>query len=172
MEYDFEKLKERFKPIEDRWDDIRAEYEGVAESFSAWPATYINKGDTWTLYPIYDRITESIGDRMGIDIENVFQPMIPITTALIKEHIPTHGACGFSRMEPGAVLKPHYGYGTAHLRYHLGLDCPSGNIGLNCEGKIYRWKNKESFIFDDRKKHHAWNKSRKRRTILMIDFIP
>ena len=172
MEYDFEKLKERFKPIEDRWEDIRKEYDGIAELFSAWPATYINQGDTWTLYPVFDRITESIGDRMNMNIEEEFQWRIPITTALIKEHIPTHGACGFSRMEPGAILNPHYGFETPHLRYHLGIDCPGGNIGLYCDGKTYRWKDGESFVFDDRKKHHAWNKTKKRRTILMIDFIP
>lgn len=172
MDYDFEKLKERFKPIEDRWEDIRAEYDNISEDFSSWPATYINSGDTWTLYPIYDRLTESIGDRMGVSIEKDFQFRIPITTALIKENIPTHGACTFSRMMPGAILKPHYGFKTPHLRYHLGIDCPEGNIGLFSENKTYRWKNGESFIFDDRKLHHAWNKTKKRRTILMIDFIP
>jgi aspartyl/asparaginyl beta-hydroxylase (cupin superfamily) len=172
MEYDFEELKERFKPIEDRWEDIKAEYENIADNFSSWPSTYINNGDTWTLFPVFDRRTESIGDRMGVDIEEVFQPLVPLTTKLIRENIPTHGACAFSRMEPGAVLKPHYGFKTAHLRYHLGIDCPVGNIGLFCENKIYRWTDGESFIFDDRKLHHAWNKSRKRRTILMIDFVP
>ena len=173
MKYDFEELKERFKPIEDRWEDIRAEYDNIAENFYNWPKTYINNGDTWTMFPIFDRITKSIVDRRSSgSIEKDFHPFVPITKSLIEEHIPNHGAATFSRMLPGAILNPHRGYHTDHLRYHLGIDVPEGNCGLRCGAKIYRWKNRESFVFDDRELHNAWNKTKKRRTILMIDFIP
>lgn|SRR6056300_399169 len=61
---------------------------------------------------------------------------------------------------------PHYAY-----KMHLGLDVPdeTDKLGLATETQVYRWKNKETFVFKDWELHHAWNHTDKERYVLFWD---
>jgi aspartyl/asparaginyl beta-hydroxylase (cupin superfamily) len=96
----------------------------------------------------------------------------PETSALIARHVPTHGAAGFSLLEPGTRIQPHEGYAGRFLRCHLGLDVPAGDCALRIEDETRRWEAGKVLIFDDRLTHAAWNLTRHDRIVLLIDFVP
>ena len=41
-------------------------------------------------------------------------------------------------------------------RCHLGLICPSGDIGMRVEGEERKWKEGEFLIFDSMRPHTVW----------------
>ena len=60
----------------------------------------------------------------------------------------------------------HYAY-----KMHLGLQIPSDEfgLGLETESHIYRWKEKETFVFKDWELHRAWNRTDEERYVLFWD---
>ena len=95
----------------------------------------------------------------------------PVTASLIEQHIPTHGAAGFSLLQPKTQIKPHQGYQGDFLRCHLGLKIPQGDCALKVNNEIRNWKQGKVIIFDDRVIHNAWNLTQEKRVILLIDFV-
>lgn len=152
-----------FEGLESHFSVIKEEYESIKDKMGNYPETFLYNNGGWKVFPIFDWPSgELIKDT---------SKLIPKTTELIKKYVPNHGTASFSNLKPNTKIKPHKGYQGNFLRYHLGIDVPEGNCGLVCERKIYRWENGKSFIFDDRKLHHAWNNTKQDRVILIIDFI-
>jgi ornithine lipid ester-linked acyl 2-hydroxylase len=152
-----------FKSLEANFDIIKEEYESIKEKMGNYPETFLYDNGGWKVFPFFNW-------PMPTQIEQAYK-LAPRTLELIKRYVPNHGTAAFSKLEANTIIRPHIGDQSDHLRYHLGIDCPDGNCALKCENKVYKWENGKSFIFDDRKRHEAWNKTKKDRVILIIDFI-
>ena len=46
---------------------------------------------------------------------------------------------------------------------------PEGDCCLKVGGKVRKWKEGESFIFDDTIEHEAWNRTNEDRIVLLMD---
>jgi len=94
------------------------------------------------------------------------------TLAKIINNCPSIVTAEFSMLEPGTHILPHRGYTDLVLRSHLGMIIPDGDAAIRVGGDTKNWKEGEFLIFDDSIDHEAWNKTDKRRIVLMIDFVP
>lgn len=74
-----------------------------------------------------------------------------------------------SVFNPGTELPYHRGISRGVWRYHYGLQIPEGDLGLEVEGKYYRWREREGFIWDDTLLHRAWNKTDQIRLVIFAD---
>jgi aspartate beta-hydroxylase len=93
-----------------------------------------------------------------------------VLAELPLDHVREHGpeVC-FSIMRPGAHILPHRGITNARSVLHLGLDIPDG-CALNLVGvQQLTWKRGLCWAFDDTYEHEAWNRSDRRRVVLLGD---
>ncbi len=94
----------------------------------------------------------------------------PKTIEILKKH-KNIIYMSFSIMEPKTHILPHRGLYNGIIRYHLGVIIPNHNdVYLKLENEKIKWKEKESFIFDDTFIHEAVNNSEEKRIIIMVDF--
>ncbi len=77
----------------------------------------------------------------------------------------------FSVLEPGAVLKPHYGIYKGVIRYHLGLIIPDDweNCFIIVDNHKLHWRTGQDIMFDDLFLHHVENNTNQPRVILFLD---
>ena len=130
----------------------------TADRFAPWPEkTLYDKG--WDVFGFY-----WFGDRLS---ENC--ALCP-RTAEIVERVPDLVTAGFSRLGPGAHIRPHVGYTGKVLRCHLGLVVPP-ICELRVGGETRRWEEDRCLIFDDTLEHEAWNRSDEDRIVLLLDFL-
>ena len=93
----------------------------------------------------------------------------PKTAALIYS-IPEILSCDYSYLNEHTHVQPHKGYSRMVLRCHLPLIVPDEKLcGLRVGDQIRHWKEGELMIFDDSFEHEAWNKTDKKRVVLMFD---
>ena len=74
----------------------------------------------------------------------------------------------FSMLRPGSVIPPHTGVTNTRAIVHLGLDIPQG-CGFRVGGETREWAAGKAFAFDDTMEHEAWNRSDRRRAVLILD---
>ena len=150
------------RPLEANWAAVYQEYLGIRDQLIDWvePELY---GEGWKVFGLFDF---PHGEPLEANIRQC-----PRTAALIEEHIPQHGAAGFSVLLPGTRIKPHIGYAGQFLRCHLGLRVPAGDSGLRILSETRSWQEGRLLVFDDRFEHSAWNLSGAERVVLLIDFI-
>lgn len=159
---------------------IRAELDALLAAPAAAPATAAAgaagadggaAGDGFMPWPerhLYD----SAWDVYGL---HLFSRPIPEgcaacpRTAAALAHVPGLATAGFSRLGPGAVIRPHVGLNPAVLRCHLGLVAPPG-CGLRVGGETRGWEAGRCLVFDDTLEHEAWNRSDRDRVVLLVDF--
>jgi beta-hydroxylase len=149
--------------LEENWRVIYDEFLGIKTDLIDWFEKDLY-GAGWQVYGLFDFPR---GQPLAEGIQRC-----PLTASLIQRHMPSHGAAGFSVMQPGTRIKPHTGYDGAFLRCHLGLRIPSGDCALQVKEEVRRWEDGKVMIFDDRAQHAAWNLTGQVRVILLIDFVP
>jgi len=94
-------------------------------------------------------------------------------TARILESIPNLTAGSLSVLEPGSNINPHQGDTDAIIRCHLGLRIP-GKIpecGFQVGNEVRSWEEGKTLPFCDAHTHWAWNQTKERRMILIVDVI-
>lgn len=127
---------------------------------SPWGTAAAEGWDVWGFWGFGKRIEENCA-------------RFPECAKLIEEVFPGRTQAGFSRLRPGAYIRPHTHTGenfyTSYKVFHLGLLCPGG-AAIRVEDLIYEWKAGEAFCFDASKEHETWNRSEHDRIILMIAF--
>lgn len=96
--------------------------------------------------------------------------LCPHTVALI-ERIPGLISASFSVLEPGARITAHHGIFAGVLRYHLALIVPDDDdlCGLRVHGETRHWRRGTSLLFDETRRHEAWNGSDGDRVVLLVD---
>jgi aspartyl/asparaginyl beta-hydroxylase (cupin superfamily) len=87
--------------------------------------------------------------------------------------IPGLVSASFSRLAPQSVIEEHRGDTNAAYRCHLGIEVPEGlpNCGFTVNGEQKGWEEGKFLFFNDAQKHSAWNKTDKRRILLILDII-
>ncbi len=91
-------------------------------------------------------------------------------TARALAAVPGLVNAGFSRFAPGTRLDRHAGELRGVLRCHLPLAVPTGDLGLEVDGVVLRWREGECLVFDDTVAHTAWNLGDGDRTVLLVTF--
>ena len=74
----------------------------------------------------------------------------------------------FSRLRPGAHIKPHHGLLNTRLICHIPLVAPP-NCRLRVGNEVREWEEGKALIFDDSIEHEAWNGSDRTRTVLLFE---
>jgi aspartyl/asparaginyl beta-hydroxylase (cupin superfamily) len=94
----------------------------------------------------------------------------PETTRLL-EAIPNLTSASLSVLEPGSNINPHQGDTDAIIRCHLGLSIPAGlpECGFQVGTEIRPWEEGKTLPFCDAHTHWAWNRTKERRMILIVD---
>lgn len=144
-------------------NQIRAEAELIRPLMRDWYETKLHD-EGWQVYGLY---SFPGGDLLA---ENAAR--CPVTTALLAQHLPSHGAAGFSLLKPHSHIRPHSGYGGGLLRCHLPLVVPQGNCALRVGLETRRWQAGQCIVFDDTSDHEAWNLTDSPRIVLLADFLP
>ena len=96
----------------------------------------------------------------------------PRTTEIV-ESIPNMCLAQIAVLQPGVVLKAHFGDTNAVIRNHLGLIVPGGlpELGLRVARETRTWHEGEVFAITIAHRHKAWNKTDRRRVVLVVDVI-
>jgi beta-hydroxylase len=95
--------------------------------------------------------------------------LCPNLSNFIKKYDSLIETAGFSILSPGTVINPHVGFTTDVLRCHLGIKVPDGDCCLKVGGNVRKWKEGESFIFDNTIEHEACNRTNEDRIVLLMD---
>jgi len=148
--------------LERNWQIIRDEMIALRSTgFIAWPEKSLYGETGWSTFGLY-----AFGQKQAANCA-----LCPRTTALV-ESIPGMAMAGFSRLEPGAHIKPHVGYDEYSryvLRLHLGLET-NPDCGLRVANETRRWEEGKTLIFCDAVEHEAWNRGTSTRTVMLVDF--
>lgn len=147
------------RELEAHWLDIRRELEQLpAAAWEDWPEQELYNPGGWAVFGLF-----FFGRKL---VKNC--AACPQTVGLLQR-VPGMVTAGFSNMMPGAHIRPHRGYTSAVLRCHLGLVVPSGNE-LRVGSETRSWSEGSCLVFDDTTEHEAWNRSDRRRVVLLLDF--
>ena len=97
----------------------------------------------------------------------------PATAALLArlplQRIPGRAPNAFfSLLRPGKTIPPHTGVTNTRAIVHLALDVPP-ECGFRVGGETREWVEGQAFAFDDTIEHEAWNRSDRRRAVLILD---
>ncbi len=145
--------------LESSWREIRAECEALPlDAFDPWVQREMYD-EGWSVYGLI---------AFGRPIEAALA-RCPRTAAAISI-VPNLTTAGFSRLAPGAHIKPHVGWVTTVYRAHLGLVVPN-DCALRVGDETRAWREGSTLIFDDTTQHEAWNRSDRARTVLLFDFV-
>lgn len=148
--------------LERKWQIIRDEMVALRETgFIAWPEKSLYGETGWNTFGLY-----AFGQKQA---ENC--ALCPRTTILV-ESIPGMAMAGFSRLAPGAHIKPHVGYDEYSryvLRLHLALET-NADCALRVADETRVWEEGRTLIFCDAQEHEAWNRGTSTRTVLLLDF--
>ncbi len=129
--------------------------------FIDWPEKSLYGDSGWQTFGLY-----AFGQKQEANCA-----LCPRTTDLVNK-IPGLVTAGFSRLTPGAHIKPHVGYDEySHyvLRLHLALET-NPDCALRVASETRSWEEGRTLIFCDAMEHEAWNRGTTARTILLLDF--
>ena len=128
------------------------------DKYLEWPEPYLyNHG--WNVFGLRFQYNDIFDAHL----------LCPVLSDFIKKHDTLIETAGFSILSPGTIINPHEGFSSDVLRCHLGIKVPEGDCCLKVGGMIRKWKEGESFIFDDTIEHEAWNRTKDDRIVLLMD---
>ncbi|MEQ8484886.1 MAG: aspartyl/asparaginyl beta-hydroxylase domain-containing protein [Pseudomonadales bacterium] len=155
--------------LESRWQEVRADLEGVMTRLEDVPAFHqlspdqkrISKGDNWKTFAFY-----VFGNRVQ---ENCAR--CPATAALL-DGLPGLQNAWYSILAPRYHIPPHKGPTRAVIRCHLGLIVPDDgeHCWLRVDQEICHWQEGRCLVFDDTYEHEVRNDTDQVRVVLFLDF--
>jgi hypothetical protein len=97
----------------------------------------------------------------------------PFLISLIDK-IPNSVFAAISVIPPNTTIEPHYGDTNGIVRCHLGIIIPESypKIGIRVGNEEMGWEEGKIISFINVQEHSVWNKSDKKRYIVMIDIVP
>jgi aspartyl/asparaginyl beta-hydroxylase (cupin superfamily) len=120
----------------------------------------------------------------GINWSNIFlenfmirhhknRKKFPFTSSVVDQ-IPNCTFVVISVLSPHTVIKPHYGDTNGIVRGHLGLIIPAElpACGIRVGDEEQGWTEGGLVMFTEAYLHGAWNKTDKKRYILVVDIVP
>ena len=171
-EKDMDKEFENNKQFEDKYNEIRSEFDSYVkkEDIRCFRETNQLLNNIDTLDKKNDYCWRTLYLKMGGIIDEKMKKEFPETVKLLESD-QIYNAF-FSILDPKIDIKPHYGYYKGYLRYHLGLIIPEENGErpyLTCGDEVYYWKEGKGVIFDDMFLHYVRNPTNKTRVVLYLD---
>lgn len=156
------------KILKDNWEKIRDEIlnfekeNGHLKGMSSVNPANVYGGE-WTLIYLFSFM------RMFHKNRNRF----PVTVSILDQ-IPNAVFSAISVLPPGVELAPHYGDTNGIVRCHLALVVPEPYpaIAIRVGEEERGWEEGEVLCFINVQRHSVWNKSDKRRYVLMVDIVP
>jgi len=104
-------------------------------------------------------------------LEEKIQSLFPTASALTKKYFtPKYGCSGYSILDAGGVIEPHADIeNSSHktIRIHIPLIVPEGDVCFEVITTKVDWS--DLFGFDNGQMHSAYNKSKQRRLIYILD---
>jgi len=125
----------------------------------SWADTHYNSGSNW------ESIMAFLAEKWPKTLKVVFEHCDPDRVSLVA----------FSRLRAGNELKPHEHSNKGHLIFHMGVEIPEGDVGIQTSdssgaSRIHKWKEpKDWLLFDDNKTHNAWNWTSGDRVVFYLD---
>lgn len=161
--------------VEQAVSEIRAELEAVIEEEGAFkpyveaapnrpqPANELLGDPSWAAFYLW---------RSGAPVVENAERCPRTMTALAHAPMPVIEGRSpmalFSRLRPGAHIKPHHGLLNTRLICHIPLVAPP-NCRLRVGNEVREWEEGKALIFDDSIEHEAWNGSDRTRTVLLFE---
>lgn len=156
---------------------ITEEYERVKEEdlWMEWASDF-DHGADWKVLPVFaseSYANTNYGSSMNWDaVQSFLGEKWPRIRELIEKDQDRISLAAFSRLGPGAFLRPHKHENEGHLIFHMGIEIPQGAVGLQNSRGIHEWKRPGDWVlFDDTKIHSAWNQTEGERVVFYLDFI-
>ena len=108
----------------------------------------------------------------GVKVSGSLEKDCPALAAHLAK-IPGLVSVSFSQLAPQSSIDEHRGNTNAIFRCHYGIEVPEGlpNCGFRVNGEDRGWEEGKWLFFNDAQKHTAWNKTNKRRILLIIDVV-
>lgn len=153
-----------FHELQAHWEPLAQEAGEVSEGsgFSPWHERELYQG-SWDTHGVF---------WAGKELER--KARAPLCKELLGAWQPLVFNAGFSKMEPGALIKPHKGYTADVVRLHVGLIAPEPDpavCGIQVGEQTRGWRPGELLMFDDTQTHSAWNRSGEARIVLLVDLL-
>lgn len=170
--FDVESTRPELSRIDENWDVIREELEGILAKRESIPRYHHvdpdqkdishEEGGAWRTFIFYMR---GAGDLL----EN--RKACPRSAEII-ESIPGALTGFFSLLDPGRSIPAHNGPSLHYLRYHTAFIVPKERPPtIRIRDHYQTWKERESFLFDDSYNHEIYNDSDELRVVLIVDFL-
>ena len=153
-------------PLQDHWEEIRAEALSLNEAGRIGVATgYNDLGFNSFFRSGWKRFyLKWYGEELASA-----RSACPRTVELLSR-IPSIKGAMFASLPPEGKLVRHRDPYAGSLRYHLGLVTPnSPACYIEVDGERYFWRDGEAVMFDETFIHHAENKTDQQRVILFCD---
>jgi aspartyl/asparaginyl beta-hydroxylase (cupin superfamily) len=92
----------------------------------------------------------------------------------VIDSIPNAVFSAVSILPPNTEIAPHYGDTNGIVRVHLGLTVPESYpiIGMRVKEEEKGWAEGELMCFINVQRHSVWNRSDRKRYVLMVDIVP
>ena len=97
----------------------------------------------------------------------------PFLSSVIDQ-VPNCTFAVISVLSPDTVIIPHYGDTNGIVRSHLGLIIPDTLplCGIKVGDEEQGWEDGGLTLFTEAYLHGAWNKTKEKRYVLVLDFVP
>jgi len=172
--YDWRELFPQLQLLYDNVD-VLAEEAATVHCWTPWPEDHFGEyGESdWTVFPFLHTFP-ALDDSKSSWISSTTKHC-PRTTELLRQ-IPNIRTALFSRIGPGTRLTAHTGWADLAnyvLRCHICINVPDEvSCGLDVDGEIQLHKQGEIIVFDDSKRHKAFNDSKdQERVVLIVDIL-
>lgn len=169
-----EKYFPESKVLEENWQVIRSELDGVLKGISHIPKFH-EVDNIQRFISAKDEIPWRVFGLKAFN--NWIEPncqQAPRTVEMLKK-MPSVTVAMFSILEGGKRIPRHFGFFRGVFRYHLGLMIPDKSAGgecyILCGGVRYDWKEGEGVLFDDTYWHEVRNNTNQRRVVLFLDVL-
>jgi aspartyl/asparaginyl beta-hydroxylase (cupin superfamily) len=150
------------RDLEAAADEIAAEARALTGTgFLDEPEGQLVRSGRWSYLPLY------VGGQKKLN--NCAR--CPRTVAVIDANRAALSAGGIvllSVLDSETSVAPHEGLTNMTMRCHLGVDVPEG-CGLRVGGITRTWEQGRCLVFDDSFTHEVWNRSSRRRIVLIVD---
>jgi len=147
----------------------------TVESWIPWPEDHFAAGGVtdWTVFPFLHTFP-ALDTSKSTWLQSTTQHC-PRTAALLRQ-IPDIRTALFSRLGPGTRLTTHTGWADLAnyvLRSHICVNVPDdSSCGLWVDEEVQLHKPGEILVFDDSKRHKAFNEHPdKARVVLIVDIL-
>jgi len=172
----FYEWRELFPELQLLYDNVAVLVDEASriQDWTPWPEDHFALGGVtdWTVFPFLHTFP-ALDTSKSTWLQST-TIHCPNTTSLLRQ-VPNIRTALFSRLGPGTNLSCHTGWADLAnyvLRCHVCLKVPAGQqCGLYVNGEVRHHEQGQILVFDDSKRHKAFNESSEERIVLIVDLL-